>query len=377
MINLLEIQNFKCFTEKTRIDFSPLTVNLGMNSVGKSTVVQALLLIRQTYEKMQHKNAHEHDIISLNDSYGLEIGKSTGIMSAHEENKILFQINNKIKFEYSEFEDPLFLKASCNNCVDKLQSSLGLFSDQIYYLNAERLGPRDYEIIDSLSKKNCGMHGEKTFQTINSLIRERFIVMDLRKAPGEENESSDIDKQIEGWMKQIIPGIELRIKPQEGLRLLQLQVQQSALDTGFGTPYNFGFGISYVLPIIVTLLMAEKNSIVIVENPEAHLHPMGQSQMGKMLAQMALSGLQIIVETHSEHIINGIRIALLKQKASNDILSLNYFYSTPNEKGRNTNSVKKIELNKNMDILDWPQGFWDQEEEDLRTLRELRKQNDS
>ena len=72
----------------------------------------------------------------------------------------------------------------------------------------------------------------------------------------------------------------------------------------FYEPTATGFGISYVIPIVVQALVAStmNNSVLIIENPEAHLHPYSQSQLGKFLTLVALNGVQIIVETHSEHI---------------------------------------------------------------------------
>ncbi|MCQ4437669.1 AAA family ATPase, partial [Clostridioides difficile] len=72
--------------------------------------------------------------------------------------------------------------------------------------------------------------------------------------------------------------------------------------------FNVGFGITYVLSIITLVLSAEPGDILIIENPEAHVHPRGQIELGKFLALASKSGIQIIVETHSDHIFNGMRL---------------------------------------------------------------------
>ena len=172
-------------------------------------------------------------------------------------------------------------------------------------------------------------------------------------------------------MDYIIPGIEIRTDDVLELRVSKMTLRQPALDTDFLSPYNFGFGISYVLPIIVTGLIAERGSMILVENPEAHLHPKGQSHIGYFLAVMAGSGIQVIVETHSEHVLNGIRIAALKNKVAPDDISINFF--SLKKEGKNTrHMVEKINLDERMNLENWPEGFLDQEEEDLRTLRLLR-----
>ena len=109
-----------------------------------------------------------------------------------------------------------------------------------------------------------------------------------------------------------------------------------------------------------------------VENPEAHLHPKGQSHIGYFLAVMALAGVQVIVETHSEHVLNGIRIAALKNAMKPKDISISFF--SVNTCGMDTShKVENIKLNERMDLETWPEGFLDQEEEDLRILRELRR----
>ena len=109
-------------------------------------------------------------------------------------------------------------------------------------------------------------------------------------------------------------------------------------------------------------------SSFIVENPEAHLHPAGQSKIGFFLAQMADAGVQIVLETNSEHVVNGIRLYALKNAMSAESICINYF--TTSSEGT---SVQRIPLNDKMDIMKWPEGFFDQEEKDLQELRHLRR----
>ena len=79
---------------------------------------------------------------------------------------------------------------------------------------------------------------------------------------------------------------------------------------------NAGFGISYALPIVVAALRAAAGGLLLVENPEAHLHPAGQSRIGGFLARVAADGVQVFVETHSDHVLNGIRVAVADGSAA-------------------------------------------------------------
>ena len=89
----------------------------------------------------------------------------------------------------------------------------------------------------------------------------------------------------------------------------------------FHSPVHTGFGLTQVLPIVVAALSADEGDILLVENPEVHLHPAGQALMGQFLAKVALAGVQVIVETHSDHILNGVRVAVASKQllGANDV----------------------------------------------------------
>jgi predicted ATPase len=120
---------------------------------------------------------------------------------------------------------------------------------------------------------------------------------------------------------------------------------------------NVGFGLSYTLPVITALLVGTiiPNSLVIIENPEAHLHPKGQTEMAKLIALCTQAGAQIIVETHSDHIFDGIRIAAKKMNMAKDI-QIHWFELDEN---KNTQVYSPI-LSNDGRIEEWPQGFFDQ-----------------
>lgn len=373
MHSKLIIENFKCFSEKTKIRLGKITVCLGSNSVGKSSVIQACILIRQIYEQaMAYKGTQVRKYnIQLNDVYGLQLGDAEHIKSSKDGRDIYLKIDG---YEYSLESigyNSMEMVVRNKYDIEEMSLSEGLFSKGFYYLNAERTGPRNYQTINSKMINNCGVYGENTIHLLSVLGNQK--VKESKCFGLDKNKKvSTFSKQVEYWMDYIIPGIEINADDMTDLRISKMSLRQPALDTGFLSPYNFGFGISYVLPIVLTGLMAERGSVFLVENPEAHLHPKGQSHIGYFLAAMALSGVQIIVETHSEHVLNGIRIAALKNAAKPEDISINFF--SVNTCGAVAkHKVENIRLNDRMDLEAWPEGFLDQEEEDLRILRELRR----
>ena len=133
---------------------------------------------------------------------------------------------------------------------------------------------------------------------------------------------------------------------------------------------NIGYGISYTLPVIVALLSATPNSLIIIENPEAHLHPAGQAELAKLITLVASNGVQVFIETHSDHIISGIQLACKAYEKDNtmgisrDDVALYYFKNDSNNR-LHIEPVKILETG----ILDYqPKGFFDQAENDMFQL---------
>jgi len=128
-----------------------------------------------------------------------------------------------------------------------------------------------------------------------------------------------------------------------------------------------GFGYSYILPIIVSGLIAEKGDILIIENPEAHLHPKAQARITEFFAKVASAGVQVFIESHSEHILNGVRISALKDNIaiSNDEVSILYFRDSEQH------LFVKLNLKANGKIDNWADGFFDQQENDLGEIFRL------
>lgn len=91
------------------------------------------------------------------------------------------------------------------------------------------------------------------------------------------------------------------------------------------TAKNVGFGLSYALPIIVAILSAQKDALLLIENPEAHLHPYGQAKLTELMCLAAQAGIQIIIETHSDHIINGALVACKQEKINKENIGIYQF----------------------------------------------------
>lgn len=129
----------------------------------------------------------------------------------------------------------------------------------------------------------------------------------------------------------------------------------STPSTGRISSLNMAFGNTYILPIVLAVLTAPRDSLIIIENPEAHLHPKAQLRIGELLSIAAQNGVQIIIETHSDHLLNGIR----KSAKDNSIESSNVaiFYV---EESDGEHVKTEITLNQDGSLNRWPQGFFDE-----------------
>ncbi|MEN2800468.1 AAA family ATPase [Capnocytophaga sputigena] len=360
MINL-HIQNFKCF-KKTEIPINQLTVLAGGNGNGKSSVIQALLLLRRTLEK-------EEENIELNGAYCLNLGNSYNLNSGTETMMFVLKENDKeLRVSYEKGE--VIFNIISNRLRNTYQDNPLSFRE-FYYLNAERIGPRISQPLNAFLFPNTGFQGEYTAQVIKELDNKgtTFKVDDARILNDENyNFGALFVRRVNAWLAYILDGITVEAYIDKDTHTSRLEVENAFSKGNPTSPTNTGFGISYVLPIIVTCLLAEKDRLVIIENPEAHLHPAAQSKIGYFLAKMASAGLRIVVETHSDHIINGIQLAVAKKEIESSSITINYF-----DKGEQQPEVHPISMNEKGELDKWPKGFFDQTQIDFAELIKLRR----
>lgn len=239
--------------------------------------------------------------------------------------------------------------------------------DRIKYVSAERIGPREtYHGYQKGIYDSVGSKGEFTAQYLcnnkNKKIHKGFI---KNKRLG-----NTLQHQINYWLSNIIQNQNVNFKNIESTNLFRISYQNSG-QSSFNRPTNSAFGLTYVLPIIAVCLGSEVGDTVIIENPEAHLHPMSQSRMGEFLALSASTGVNVIIETHSDHVINGIRKSVYSGVLKPSDIEITFF--DRDEQGFPLISNPKIDDKGK--INDWPQGFFDQFELDLSFLMGFKNEN--
>lgn len=365
-MNSLKIKNFKCFIDQ-EVEFNNLTILTGANGNGKSTIIQALLLSRLAIEA----NQRNFDKIDLNEKNILSLGNAQQIIpiSSDTVDNVVFELKRndivatKISLDVSD-GDALFVKTSieANPYI-----SWPIDKKEFYYLGAERLGPRIVSPIKAMDYVHVGVQGEFTAQVMGDPSFK--IKIDSERRLIGFSEISPLNEQVNAWMDYIFPGVRISAYYDPNLMVAQIRVENNYSRSFPTLESNVGFGVSYVLPIIVNGLVAEKDSIFIVENPEVHLHPAAQSRIGFFLATMAAAGVNIIVETHSDHVLNGIQIAVGEGTLDSSKVVVNYLEENTE---KNAPSVKPIRMTEKGELTAWPKGFFDQTKVDFVRMLKLR-----
>lgn len=372
----LLIKNFKCFYD-VKIPLNRLTVLAGANGNGKSTTIQALLYLRRTIEHcaLWEENRYVYNIpnglnVELNGSYCLALGNSNYVLprNATRDSITIGILGSNLNYyvDYDTNDGELWLTPTM---VQGKSNGSGLFMQEFYYLNAERIGPRITQSIKFYDFPNAGYQGEFVAQLLGDTNNNYKIkIDDNRKHPSSK--SPYLEQQVNAWLSELMPGVTVAANYDADTHSAQIRVDNYFTKGEHTVSTNIGFGISYVLPILVTGLIAVDKSIMIVENPEAHLHPSAQSKIGRFLAMVANSGVRVIVETHSDHVLNGIQISAAKNEIVADKITINFFSQ---EDGEEQPHIESLTVNPKGELSKWPKGFFDQTQIDFAELFKLRK----
>lgn len=378
MLKQLELRHFKCFSH-LKLPLNPLTLLAGENSSGKSSVLHALALLHQTFRE------HEWSTRLMLNGDTLELGTVGDVIDKVEGRRIIgigildADCELQWEFEGDRFEMSMEVRRNTSSLAIESRTSteelryLSPLSDskvlnndslqirlrEMSYLTAERLGPREsYSLLDPWHGSMVGSKGEHAVGILYNDDEEPVLNgLAIQGIPPTKV------RQTEARMRKFFPGCELHVEKVPNANAVTLGLRTSN-DTGYHRPVHIGFGITQVLPVVVAALYARHNGILMIENPEVHLHPAGQALMGEFLAEIAAAGVQVILETHSDHVLNGVRRAVKKGKLPPDNVAIHFFrrqfkdLATPPQ-------AQSMKIDYNGGIDSWPDGFFDQFDKDM------------
>ena len=372
MLTKIGLTNFKCF-EQVTLGCTPLNLLCGLNGMGKSSVIQALLVLRQSFETGELANGRlvlggRHADLGLGSDVLFEDANRDEIGFSLESSQP--EKNWELYFAYSRESDLLsVVQTSSGNqqtFVPIDWQDTPPFGGHFVYVNAERVGPRKfYPLSDVLARRgDFGPRGEHTWNFLSHHQHDTLAADDPRLGTSGRRQLLSV---VDDWLQEVSPGAHLE---------LETIAAADALVAGFTfdrpgdvasrrhRATNVGFGLSYVLPVVVALLL-EAGTLCLIENPESHLHPRGQTKLAELAARSSKAGVQVFVETHSDHFMDGVRIAVRDGIVHPEDTTFHFF-----ERDGTRSVITSPEVDSDGRLSRWPTGFFDQHE--LNLVRLLR-----
>lgn len=332
MINCLHIERFMDIVDET-LDIKPLTVITGVNSAGKSAIIQSILAVLKMADAdgrfllKQFDFSFKQAVCRYNafDDYCVTIDTDSGSCT----------------LKVTAKEDTLEPK----NFAMGLEKS-------VYYLNANRKG---YETVEQKADNyTVGVQGEYLFGT---LYKEKDNPVKLNLVTPEG--ASTLGNLVDFWLKEIL---EMKFNVNTVEMNSNIIVTYDADEVKGLSPNKLGTAVSYLSKVLIMCLCAKKGDFLMIENPEIHLHPKAQAKLGQFLIQIVKSGVQLMVETQSEHIINKIQYQIFSRNFDFEMLAI-YYKKTSRDK------FEHVMIDDNgRYIVDFPEGFFDASLGDLMEI---------
>ena len=361
MVSKIHVSALKSI-KNLEIECSGLNLLVGRNSSGKSTFLQALLLYAQ--RKLDGK------YISVG-----EFREARNYNMPNEKIRIELYEKNKTKPDWIEFiEDKENDSYNINSCIENynlksLKNLMGKDNDleeqavckfddsNFHYLSCHRIGVNDIYKKNMINETDFGIDGEYALAYLlkneGETVKEDLIAND-------PNFTSTLLGQVNYWMNYIVD-TSLLLTDLKKTNYLQVKYNNNPKnklsDALYCRPINIGSGVSYLISIIISCLASNRKDVIIIENPEIHLHPKAQSRLCEFLYFNSKTNRQIFVETHSDHIFNGLRVGIATKYMKQEDISVNFFALDEKNETQCNHIVfgdygKVIGTNNNMDIND-------------------------
>jgi len=338
MIDAISISNYKCFCNLS-LHFSNLNVFTGLNGSGKSSLMQLLDFALS----MKAKNKE----VSFDDVKISSFSELVNISSS--ENNVHIECTFGDKISNISFSHIAKTKAILVD-VDG-----GAWVGSHEFIGASRMTPEWLYSQSTSEHRRLGKDGMNSIHYYETFGKERSNFSDFYSYfGGSETGDGSISGQVLCFMRFISPGISFYGKELSDLNKITLKYKYDNMDIQLN-PFNVGYGITNGLPVVIALLKSQPGEIVMLENPENNIHPSGQRKLGELIGYVASKGVQVFVETHSDHVLNGIRIAVKRSVLSEELLRIFYF-----SRGNGSSSVEQIRVHKSGAFSKTPKGFLDE-----------------
>ena len=446
MLTHLRIRNFKSWRDTGSVRLAPITVLFGSNSAGKSSIIQFLLMLKQTVESPDRRRVlHPGDERTL-----VDLGTFGDLVYDHDETlRVAFEVQwrlpetlsfsnprdrvkysgEDLRFEASVGTDP----RTSQVFVERLQYTLGSVEDRCLRVGMEpgksgyKLTPHGYKLVRNPGRawqlpppvrfygfpdEVFSYYQNADFLASFTLSLERQFrglqyLGPLRNRPKRSYPWAGEVPEHVGWsggraVEALLAAKDREISRGFKKRALSFQALVAAWLKQMGLLYSFearsiaehrkeyevvvktrasaeevnltdvGFGISQILPVIVSCFYAAPHTTVLMEQPELHLHPAVQSEMADLFIEAIHAredgedrGMQFIIESHSEHFLHRLQRRVAEERLKQDEVAL-YFC----ENGIEGSELRPLDVDLYGNIANWPAGFFGDEMGDLVAMTE-------
>lgn len=353
MLNNLTVNNYKCLVECS-LELKPLNLFAGPNSSGKSTALQALLIASDNVTEQKGKHGLKNrrtEASNFNDVRNFVTNaKSYEIcISYHGEDP------TRLCFTPG---DDSFQTTFVEQSADASPNLLGVLgSENLLYLPATRPGGAYMHPVNPDSENKLGHNGEFV---IDYYAKHRLDTLDaaLILAPGTQTLEGQVNYQLDR-----LTGYRLVVETVGSNHYVKYETRSGKQLL----PYHVGTGVSFMTEVIIACFATPKGGMVITENPEIHLHPKAQAELIDFMAKIAKAGVQIIIESHSDHLFNGIRRLISQEKlALSDVAVYNF-----RQDGNGLTHAEPVEFTPQGGIQSYIPGMFEQFDIDLDAILKL------
>ncbi len=380
MISRVDLGNFRCFSG-LKLPLRPLTVLSGLNASGKSSVMQAMALLQHTMREDEWSTRLILNGATVRLGTAEEVvdresgGRACGI-TVHEDHtsSVAWQFSGEaqdINMTVDRVRVVPWADDGCERNPPPELHHLIPATDRNYaaieslrslaYLTSGRLAPKEFSRFDNpMLTPFVGPRGEFAAGVLYSGRNEL-----VSNALAIEGVAPTRLRQVEARMKQVVPGCVLEIV-QDSCAIALVIGCRTGPGTGSARVLHLGrCGLTQIFPVFVAALTASENDILLIENPETRLHPSAQAKIGAFLAQIASTKVQVLIETHRDHVLNGMRWAVKDTVLSHKYVAICFFRHPPGATQAGMPQVTSPAMGSDGNMNHWPTGFFDQFDDDM------------
>lgn len=355
MIKTLQIKNFKSIKEMS-INCAAINLLIGANSSGKSSVIQGLLFVAQNLVKPCGLNGELMSLGSLEENCCVYADKKEIAVTVGDGEHTI-----DIFMRRGTEEEPLMHIKSCNG-DDRSTFCFHLNYEErkFQYLSCHRVGPKNVYQKNMAMEDRIDVDGEYVIAFLN---KHSVDVLEPELCKGMLDYT--LLGQVNWWLSYIA---DAEISTEEIWGVDLVTAFYTMHDAKQVRPANIGSGISYLISILILCLSSPKEAVIALENPEIHLHPSAQAKLCEFFYFIALTGRQLFIESHSDHIFNGFRAGIAAKEMEKDKINMQFISLNENH----VSQAMRVEIGRMGRIENQRRDLFDQFDIDLNKMIGMR-----